>query len=463
MQRLRFQQILRERLGDDVVECDADVVASYSTDRSEFTAAGSPWALVRPRDTAEVAAAVGVCATHGVPVVPRGAGSGVAGGAVAGDASVVLSLVRMNRILDVDAADLVAVVQPGVVNAELCAAASRAGLWYPPDPASREICTIGGNVATNAGGLCCVKYGVTREYVLGLEVVLADASVVRVGRRTVKGVAGYDLAALFVGSEGTLGIVTEATLRLRPAPPPAVTLTAFFDDLTGAGAAISAISATLTPSLLEVMDATTIAAVESQASMDLDTSAAALVLVQSDSGGDSGAAELDAMEAAARAAGASYVARTSDPDEGAMLLAARRLAYPALERMGAAAMNDVCVPLGSVTAAIAAIERIAADHGITVGTFGHAGDGNLHPTVVFERHDPDSRRRAEAAYHAMARAALDLGGTITGEHGVGLIKRDLLDAEAGAAVVDLHARIKAALDPGGILNPGKAFRPPPTS
>lgn len=414
---------------------------------------------MRPRDTAEVAATVRVCADHGVPIVPRGAGSGVAGGAVAGDGCVVLSVMAMDRIHTIDTANLLAVVGPGVLNADLCDAVAAHGLWYPPDPASRAICSIGGNVATNAGGLCCVKYGVTREYVLGLEVVLADATVCRLGRRTVKGVAGYDLTALFVGSEGTLGIVTEVTLRLRPAPPPAVTMTAFFGSLADAGRAISAITTTTTPSLLEVMDSTTLAAVETWTRMDLDTSAAALVLAQSD-GGAGAVDQLDTMTAAARAAGASYVAATSDPDEGAQLLAARRLAYPALERLGAAVMNDIAVPLGSVAAAIEAIEAIARRHEVRVGTFGHAGDGNLHPTVVFDRHDPASVERAEAAYHDMATAALALGGTVTGEHGIGLLKLDHLTAEAGPGVIDLHAAIKAALDPHGTLNPGKVLRSP---
>lgn len=456
MDRQAFGALLTSRLPPEIVVLDPDVIAAHSGDRSEFLAPGRPWALLRPRDTSEVAAAVRVCADHGVPIVPRGAGSGVAGGAVAGDGCVVLSVMAMDRIHEIDTANLLAVVGPGVLNADLCDAVAAHGLWYPPDPASRAICSIGGNVATNAGGLCCVKYGVTREYVLGLEVVLADARVCRVGRRTVKGVAGYDLTALFVGSEGTLGIVTEVTLRLRPAPPPAVTMTAFFDSLADAGRAISAISTSTTPSLLEVMDATTLAAVEAWTRMDLDTSAAALVLAQSDSG--AGAVDqLAAMAAAARRAGASYVAETADPDEGAQLLTARRLAYPALERLGAAVMNDIAVPLGGVTAAIGAVEEIARRHDVRVGTFGHAGDGNLHPTVVFDRHDPDSVARAEAAYHDMAAAALALGGTITGEHGIGLLKRDHLEHEAGAAAIDLQAAIKGALDPDGILNPGKVL------
>ncbi|MCC7078497.1 MAG: FAD-binding protein [Acidimicrobiia bacterium] len=454
MDRDRFRDVLIATLPAGTVELDPDVIDAFSRDESAFCAPGRPWALVRPTGTEQVAATVRVCAEHGVPIVPRGAGTGVAGGAVAGDGCVILCVTRMNRIVDIDTSNLLAVVEPGVLNAELCAAAAEHGLWYPPDPASRDICSIGGNVATNAGGLCCVKYGVTREYVLGLEVVLADGSVVEVGRRTVKGVAGYDLTALFVGSEGTLGIVTRVTLRLRPPPPPAVTLTAFFDSLPEAGRAISAITAMTTPSLLEIMDATTVAAVEDWKRMDLDTGAAALILAQSDNGTG---AQLDAIAAAARSAGATFVAETDDPDAGEQLLTARRLAYPALARLGTAIMNDVCVPLGSVAAAVTAIAERTQRHGVRVGTFGHAGDGNLHPTIVFDRTDPDSASRGEAAYHAMTEAALDLGGTITGEHGVGLLKRPHLARELGKGALGLHAAVKAALDPEGILNPGKIF------
>jgi len=457
MERERFRRLLLDELPGAAVEFDDDVLAAYAEDRSHFTAAGRPWALVRPRTAEEVSAAVALCAGHRVPVVPRGAGSGVAGGAVATDGCVVLSMMRMDRIIEIDTANLLAVVEPGVLNAAVCDAVAARGLWYPPDPASREICSIGGNVATNAGGLCCVKYGVTREYVLGLQVVLADGRVVRVGRRTVKGVAGYDLTALFVGSEGTLGVVTEATLRLRPSPPPAVTMTAFFESLEAAGTAISAITAATTPSLLELMDRTTVCAVDEWKHMDLDTSAAALVLAQSDNGGHAGSAQLEAMTSAARAAGATYVAHTDDPDEGAMLMAARRLAYPALERGGAAVMNDIAVPLGRVARAVGDIELIAARNDVLIGTFGHAGDGNLHPTVVFDPHDPGSVRRAQAAYHDMADTALSLGGTITGEHGIGLLKRGHLRDELGDDVVDLHGAVKAALDPSGILNPGKVL------
>lgn len=458
--RAGFRKLLADRLPDDVVELDPDIVDAYSRDESEFLEPGRPWALIRPRTTQEVAAAVSVCAEFGVHVVPRGAGSGVAGGAVAGDGSVVICLMRMNRVLEIDTRNLLAVVEPGVLNADLCEAVRAHGLWYPPDPASREICSIGGNVATNAGGLCCVKYGVTREYVLGLEVVLADGSVVELGRRTVKGVAGYDLTALFVGSEGTLGIVTRVTVRLRPQPPAAVTLTAFFDSLRAAGEAISAISTRTTPSMLELMDRTTIRAVDDWKRMDLDTGAAALVLAQSDVGGESGAVQLDLMAGAARDAGATYVATTDDPDEGEQLLAARRLAYPSLDRLGTATMGDLCVPLGAVAEAVSAIEDRARRHGVVVGTFGHAGDGNLHPTIVFDPGAPESVRAAHAAYDAMSEAALELGGTVTGEHGIGLLKRGHLAREVGADVLDLHSRVKDALDPAGILNPGKVFGRP---
>jgi glycolate oxidase len=342
-----------------------------------------------------------------------------------------------------------------VLNAAVKAAAAEQGLWYAPDPASWEFSTIGGNLATNAGGLCCVKYGVTGDAVLGLEAVLADGSAVRTGGRTIKNVAGYDLTRLFVGSEGTLGIITEATLRLRPRPPPATTLVASFPTLVAAAAAITEIMATTRPSLLELMDRTTVRAVEAYRPMGLDADAAALLLARSDAGGAQGVAECTRMAAVCEAAGATFLAHSADETEGELLLGARRLALPALERQGATLLDDVGVPLSRIAELLSAVERIAEERGVLIGTFGHAGDGNMHPTIVFDRNDPDAVARAQAAFDDILRGVDALGGTITGEHGVGSLKRPYLARQLGPQAMRVHLAIKAALDPLGILNPGK--------
>lgn len=445
---------LGDLAGAGDVVTDADVLESYRRDQAApgLLEAGVPAVVVRPRTTAEVQAAVRAAGRHGVPVVPRGAGSGLSGGANAIDGCMVLSLERMTDVVEIDAASLTATVQPGLVNAQLGAAAREHGLWYAPDPASYEFSTIGGNVATNAGGLCCVKYGVTRDALLGLEVVLADGRAVRVGRRTRKGVAGYDLAALLCGSEGTLGVITEVTVRLLPPPGRASTLAASFPELGGAGEAIARIVRERQPSLLEVMDRTTVRAVEAFEPMDLDEDAAALVFARS----DASHADVEWMAERCEEAGATLVVTSDEEAEGRMLMAARRLALPALERRGATLLDDVGVPIGRIPALVEGIERIAADEGVLVATFGHAGDGNMHPTIVYDHHDPAETARARAAFDQIVALALRLGGTVTGEHGVGLLKRAALGDELGDAH-DLHHAIKRALDPAGLLNPGKGI------
>lgn len=452
-----FLVALKRRLPAECVVTRLESLETLRHDQTPLTAAGWPVAAVFPTHTEQVADVLRLAGEYRVPIVPRGAGSGLAGGANAVDGGVVLSLMRMDRILEIDTSDLVAVVQPGVLNATLAEAVSRQGLFYAPDPSSFEISSIGGNLATNAGGLRCVKYGVTRESTLALEVVLADGSVARVGRRSVKGVAGYDLVGLFVGSEGTLGVVTEATLRLRPAPLPAGTLLASFDHLPAAAAAVSGVTAAgAQPSVLELMDRTTIRAVEDWKHIGLDTDAAALIIARSDTP-DFGRAELDAAETACRSAGAAEILRSTDALESEGLMDARRAAYPALERLGIALLEDVAVPRSRIVPLVEAVERIAVEHQIQIGTFGHVGDGNLHPTLVIPRGDAAAERRALVAAEAILREALALGGTLSGEHGIGLLKRELLASELGAGATRLSRTIKAALDPLGILNPGKAL------
>jgi glycolate oxidase len=439
------------------IRADPDVLEAYRRDQAGLVEGGMPLAVVGPRSVVEIQHVLRIASQHRVPVVPRGAGSGLSGGANAVDGGLVMSLTGMNRIIDIDRRSLLAVVEPGVLNVDLSKAVAEVGLWYPPDPASAEFSTIGGNIATNAGGLCCVKYGVTRDFVLGLEVVLADGTLLRTGRKSVKGVAGYDLTALFVGSEGTLGVITQATLRLRPAPPPSATLVAFFVDLTAVGTAITEIASSVVPSVLELMDRATLTAVEEWKHLDLDVDAAAMVIARSDATGEQGANEIDRMATACTAAGASFVARSTDAMEADLLMSARRLALPALERQGNVVLDDVAVPIGRIPDLLRGIEGIASRHGVLVATFGHAGDGNMHPTIVFDGSDPDAVARARSAFADIVRAALALDGTITGEHGVGILKRPLLAAEIGDEGVRVHSMIKHALDPQGILNPGKVL------
>jgi len=455
--RRAFLGDLAERLPHGSVVTRAETLEGLRRDQTPIIEAGMPIAAVLPTSTEEVAMVLRLASEHRVPVVPRGAGSGLAGGANAIDGGIVLSLIRMDRIIEIDTDDLVVVCQPGVLNATLAAEVTARGLFYAPDPSSFEICSIGGNLATNAGGLRCVKYGVTRESALALEVVLADGEVTRVGRRSVKGVAGYDLVGLFVGSEGTLGVITEATLRLRPAPLPAGTLLATFDRLADAATAVADITAAgVLPSVLELMDQTTIRAVEEWRQLGLDTDAAALLIARSDTA-DFGRAELDAAQTACRSAGATEILRATDALEAEGLMDARRAAYPALERLGIALLEDVAVPRGEIVRLVEAVERIAAEHEIRIGTFGHVGDGNLHPTLVIPRGDAAAQARALEAADAILRETLALGGTLTGEHGIGLLKRELLGTELGAGGIRLSRAIKDALDPLGILNPGKAL------
>ena len=436
---------------------DPDILRSYSADRSLGTEFGEPFAAVVPRNAQQVSAVITAAYEHRVPVVPRGAGSGLTGGSNAIDGSLVVCLERMRSVHEVDVANGYVETEPGIFNTELREHVKDFGLWYAPDPASKDFCSIGGNVNTNAGGLCCVKYGVTRDAVLGLEVVLADGRITRIGRRTVKGVAGYDLAGLIVGSEGTLGIVTMARLRLRPLPPQATTTVALFDSVADAGRAVAAIMSEATPSLLEMLDRTTMRAVEEWRPSGLPVDAGALLIAQSDLPGDAAVAEAEAILRACESAGAVEAYRSEDAEQAEMLLGARRMAIQALEAKGDWLLDDVAVPRTALAPVVAEIEAIAERHGVLIGTFGHAGDGNLHPTIVTPRGDADAAARGLAAFDDILDVALRHGGTVTGEHGVGLLKRRALAEELDEPARDMHVRIKEALDPRGILNPGKSL------
>ena len=445
-----IQQALAAEVSEGSLVTDPSVMEGYRFDRAATSPAGHPVAVVRARDTADVQATLRVASRLRVPVVTRGAGTGLSGGSSAIDGAITLSTERL-RHCEVDAVSMTATVGPGLLNAEVKAAAAAHGLWYPPDPSSFEICSIGGNLATNAGGLCCVKYGVTTDYVLGLEVVLADGRAVRLGGRTIKDTAGYDLKRLFVGSEGTLGVITEATLRLRPAQPPVSTVVATFDDVVAAGHAVTAVVAAVRPSALELMDRAAVQAVEKVRPMGLDAAIDALLLAQSDAAGE----EIQQIAAACEAAGATYVALTADADEGEALMAARRMAIPCVERLGTVMIEDVSVPVPQIPRLLAAIAEVAARRDTDIPVIGHAGDGNFHPLVTFDAADPAATARAEQAFDDVMDAALALGGTITGEHGVGTLKARHLAKQLGPDVLELSRSVKQALDPLGILNPGK--------
>jgi glycolate oxidase len=434
---------------------------SYRRDETAYLATGLPLAVALPESTDEVATLVRLCGAHDVPVVPRGAGTGLSGAGAGIDGALTIAFTRMNRILEIDEANLTVTTQPGVVNADLKAAVAQRGLFYAPDPASYETCTIGGNLGTNAGGLCCVKYGVTRDAVLGLEVVMADGGVLRLGGKNVKDVAGYGLIPLLVGSQGTLGLITEAVLRLRPAPPDRSTLIAFFPTLEAAGDAVAGITAAgLAPVTLELMDRTTIRAVDDVHRLGLDRDAAAMLLVESDLPGEAAVAEMAAAVPVCRAAGATDVVLAQDPQEADWLRAGRRLAFKALEQVAAARMEDVGVPRSRIPEMLRAIEAIAERRQITIGTFGHAGDGNLHPTFLLDRAEGDEAiARLDAARRELYEAALALGGTVTGEHGIGAARREWLIPQRGEAAVAVMRAIKAALDPRDLLNPGRMLPP----
>jgi glycolate oxidase len=449
---------LRTALPGLRVTTDATDLEAHRRDETPYLEPPLPVAIVFPTSTAEVAAIVRLAATYRVPLVPRGAGTGLSGGANAVEGGLTVSLVRMNRILEIDVENRAVVVEPGVVNADLKTAVAAHGLLFAPDPASYETCTIGGNLATNSGGLCCVKYGVIRDAVLGLEVVLADGAVIRTGGRNVKDVAGYDLAGLFVGSMGTLGIITEATLRLIPMPAPQQTLLAFFPTIEASGEAVAGmVRDGVQPCTLELMDAFTIRAVNAAYRLGLDEDAAAMLLVESDLPGRSGAEELDRAERACIAAGSGLLVRSQDAAEADMLRQGRRMAHHALEEMGVSRMEDVVVPRSRVPALLRAIHEIGERRGMPIGVFGHAGDGNLHPSFVFDRDDPAGAARLREAQDDLFRAVLALGGSVTGEHGIGVVKRQYLEATRGPDAVRAMRAIKAALDPLGILNPGKVL------
>ena len=447
---------LRAIVGDPYVLVTDGDVEPYSRDATPLFRA-RPDAVVLPRTTAEVSAVLTLATEHRVPVVPRGAGSNLAAATLAEHGGIVLALTRMTTVREVSGAELLAVVEPGVSTATLAAAAAADGLLYAPDPGSRTVSTVGGNVATCAGGLRGLKYGVTRNYVLGLEAVLPTGEVIRTGGRLWKDVAGYDLTRLLTGSEGTLAVITEVTVGLLPMPATSRTGVAYFDHLADAGRAVAEIIAGgVLPATLEFLDNRCINAVEDFARLGLDRQAGALLLFGDDGGAELVAASLDRMAQTCTGVGARGVTLARDVAESEALLTARRCSLPALARLAPITLlEDATVPRPRLAEMVDRIEAIADRQQVVCATFGHAGDGNLHPTIVVDPADGDAQHRAEQAFDQIFAAALELGGTITGEHGVGAAKRAWLVPRLGADQVDLLRRVKLAFDPAGILNPGK--------
>ena len=445
-------------LGPGKVLRDEASLAAYAVDQAPVVDYRLPAAVVLAESVDDVQAAVKACAARSVPLVPRGAGTGVSGGAHASEGCVVLGLERMNRILELNADDETAVVEPGVINADLNDAAAAHGLMYAPDPASFRMSTIGGNVATNAGGLRCAKYGVTRDSVLALDVVLADGSLLHTGHQTFKGVAGYDLTGLFVGSEGTLGIVVGATVRLKYLPREVHTIAAFYPDFRQAAAGVLAVGkARVQPAIMELLDGGSLAQLDELHGSDLVSRGASLLLVQTD--GFGAAAEADVVRQVLAAGGA--VVTTEASAEAERLVELRRnsrgVEVDDEYRVG----EDVAVPRSRLVDYVAALEALAEVHGVRLKVVAHAGDGNLHPTFWIERVnaqiDVDAMARLNKALDESIVVALEMGGTITGEHGVGQYKLRWLGLEQPEPLRELQRRIKNLFDPAGILNPGKAI------
>ena len=441
---------IRAALGDNAsLISDPEITATYSKDQAPF-AAHQPAALVLlAKSTEEVSQAVTYANTYGIPVVARGAGSGLSGGANATSSSLVISLEKMNSIIDIDETNMIARVQAGVINLDLDKAAELKGLAYLPDPASRDWSTIGGNAATNAGGMCCVKYGVTSAHVRALTVVMADGQIVNLGSATKKAVTTLDLTRLMIGSEGTLGIITELVVGLAVRPDTPATIIATFPHIKSAAAAAAALLK-FKPSMLEIIDQTTLKAVESWHPLGFEI-AGSVLLMQLDEDQDRADEVLKLCESFEMIDGAA----STDATDAVEFIRVRKLAYPALERLGATLLDDVAVPISKIAELVERVEALSTKYDLTIGIFGHAGDGNMHPTIVHDHGDLKAQERAIAAFGEIVEIAQSLGGTASGEHGIGSIKQGFAAAELSPAVIELQRAIKKAFDPKGILNPGK--------
>jgi len=418
-----------------------------------------PDVVIYPTSSEQVQIAIQIARENRLPITPRGSGTGLSGGSIPAKGGMVICLNRMNKILEIDEENLTATCQAGVVTLDLFNAVAEKGLFYPPDPGSQKISTLGGNVMEDAGGLRGLKYGVTRDYVMALKCVLPDGSLVSTGGKSVKDVAGYAFKDLLIGSEGTLGIITEITVNLTPPPQDKRTFLAYFDDIRTAGKAVSSIiAAKIIPSTMEIMDKATINCVEDYVKIGLPRQMAALLLIEVDGHPAMVAEEADGVERILKEVKATEVHVAKDAGEAASLAAARRTALSALARVSPTTLlEDATVPRSMLAETFALIERLTQKYQLTVGTFGHAGDGNLHPTVLCDERNTDEMQRAHAFYDELYEQVLAWGGTVSGEHGIGIAKKDYLARQIGPGGVAVMKRIKQAFDPEGILNPGKIF------
>jgi glycolate oxidase len=441
---------LSKLLGPDAsLISDPDITASYSRDQAPFASAAAPFAVLLAHSAAEISIALKYANENSIPVVTRGAGSGLSGGANSTADSLVISLEKMNQIIEIDSANQIARVQAGVINLDLDTAAKELGLAYLPDPASRDWSSLGGNAATNAGGMCCVKYGVTGAHVRAMQVVLASGEIIELGKATKKSVTTYDLLHLFIGSEGTLGIITELTLNLEIRPAAPSTLIATFPSVTKAAAAAAALLQ-YRPSMLEIVDQTTLKAVEAWHPLGLEV-AGSVLLMQLDENHSLCEAALETCKQFDLIDGV----YSDDPADAADLIRVRKLAYPALERMGATLLDDVALPITKIAEFVDRVEKLSAEVNLTIGIFGHAGDGNMHPTIVHDHGDLAAAERAQQAFGQIVEIAQSLGGTASGEHGIGSIKPGFVAKEISKTVIDLQRAVKKVFDPNSILNPGK--------
>jgi glycolate oxidase len=441
---------LAAALGPEVsLISDPDITASYSRDQAPFASAAAPFAVLLARSAAEISIAVKYANENSIPVVTRGAGSGLSGGANSTADSLVISLEKMNQIIEIDTANQIARVQAGLINLDLDTAAKEFGLAYLPDPASRDWSSLGGNAATNAGGMCCVKYGVTGAHVRAMQVVLANGEIIELGKATKKSVTTYDLLHLFIGSEGTLGIITELTLNLEIRPAAPSTLIATFPSVTKAAAAAAALLQ-YRPSMLEIVDQTTLKAVQAWHPLGFEV-AGSVLLMQLDENHSLCEAALETCKQFDLIDGV----YSDDPADAADLIRVRKLAYPALERMGATLLDDVALPITKIAEFVERVEKLSAEVNLTIGIFGHAGDGNMHPTIVHDHGDLAAAERAQRAFGQIVEIAQSLGGTASGEHGIGSIKPGFVTNEISKTVIDLQRAVKKVFDPNSILNPGK--------
>ena len=457
---INIVQILERELGRDaVIGPGHERLEDYGRDESPLPSFYPPECAALCSSPEQVSAVLRICDEHGVPVTPRGAGSGMVGGALPIKGGVVLSTEKMQRIKEIDAGDLVAVVEPGVVTGQLQAAVEAQGLFYPPDPASLEMCSIGGNAATNAGGPRAFKYGVTREYILGLEVGLMGGELLRCGRRTAKGVTGYDLVAGFVGSEGTFGVITELVVKLVPKPPAAATVLGVFADIGTAATAIEGLLRSgLRPRALEIADRGSIEHIRAKSRYRFPANAGAIVLCEVDGDPDTMQLQMDKIATACDELGAIDVLGATEAHERANVWEARRLISPALKANYRIKVNeDICVPRGRIAKMFERLDRVRAETGIEIVVFGHAGDGNLHVNLMSndDPMDPAVRDRMWAGAKQVFAHAIELGGTLSGEHGIGLTKRDYVPMEQGPRLIEWQRKWKAMWDPKDLLNPGK--------